>query len=495
MTNPSQSKYKLVIGLEVHAQLRTESKIFSSDSTDFGHDPNTQVSVITLAHPGILPKLNKKTVEFAIKMGLACHCEISRYNIFDRKNYFYPDLPKGYQLTQDRTPICKGGYVSITLKDNRKVDVKLNRIHLEEDAGKSIHLESEADTLVDFNRAGVPLIEIVTEPCMHTAEEAGAVLAQIRKLVRYLDICDGNMEEGSMRCDANVSVMLLDAKELGKKVEVKNMNSIHNVQHAIDHEYARQVGLLESGGTVISETRTFDAALGKTFGMRTKEELNDYRYFPDPDLSPMIVDEKWLAGIKSSMPALPEELFTKYTTQFGLPEYDAHVLTETKEMAAYFEATLRGFKATEEFDRRKENFKSASNWVMGPMKSYLNEHNLLGNQFPIKPKLLAELIELVESGTVSHTMAVHTVFPEMILNPNEIPIDIAKRLNVLQESDTSIIEKIVEGVLRDNEPKVMEYKKGKKGLIAMFMGEVMKRSKGKADPKLANMILVEKLKD
>ena len=235
------SKYQLVIGLEVHAQLLTESKIFSSDSTHFGNEPNTQVSVITLAHPGILPKLNKKTIEFAIKMGLACHCEISRYNIFDRKNYFYPDLPKGYQLTQDRTPICKGGFISITLKDNKKSSVKLNRIHLEEDAGKSIHLENETDTLVDFNRAGVPLIEIVTEPCMHTAEEAGAVLSEVRKLVRYLDICDGNMEEGALRCDANVSVMLHGAKELGKKVEVKNMNSMRNVQRSIEFEIERQI--------------------------------------------------------------------------------------------------------------------------------------------------------------------------------------------------------------------------------------------------------------
>jgi aspartyl-tRNA(Asn)/glutamyl-tRNA(Gln) amidotransferase subunit B len=484
MPNPTTtSKYKLVVGLEVHAQLLTESKIFSSESTHFGSEPNTQVSVITLAHPGILPKLNKKTVEFAIKMGLACHCEISRYNIFDRKNYFYPDLPKGYQLTQDRTPICKGGFISITLKDNKKSNVKLNRIHLEEDAGKSIHLETETDTLVDFNRAGVPLIEIVTEPCMHTAEEAGAVLSEIRKLVRYLDICDGNMEEGSLRCDANVSVMLHGTTELGKKVEVKNMNSVRNVQRAIEHEFERQINLLERGETVISETRTFNADNGKTYGMRTKEELNDYRYFPDPDLSPMIVDEIWLGKIKSTMPALPEELFKKYTTQFGLPEYDAHVLTETKEMAAYFE----------EVCKHTDSFKTASNWVMGAVKSFLNEYNVLANQFPIKPNALAELIKLVEAGTVSHTVAVQQVFPEMISNPSAHPIEIAKRLNVLQESDTTVIEKIIEDVLRDNRPKVEEYKKGKKGLIAMFMGEVMKRSQGKADPKVANRILVQRL--
>jgi len=477
-------KYKLVIGLEIHAQLSSKSKIFSADSTQFGSEPNTQVSVITLAHPGILPKLNKKAVEFAIKMGLACHCKISQYNIFDRKNYFYPDLPKGYQLTQDRTPICKGGYISIALKDNTKVNVVLNRIHLEEDAGKSIHLESETDSLLDFNRAGVPLIEIVTEPCMHASEEAGAVLAEVRKLVRYLDICDGNMEEGSLRCDANVSVMLLDAKELGKKVEIKNMNSVRYVQHAIEHEFERQVQLLEKGEVVISETRTFDAATGKTFGMRTKEELNDYRYFPDPDLSPMIVSEEWLNEIKSSMPSLPEELFKKYTSQYHLPEYDAHVLTETKEMAGYFE----------EICSHTQNFKATSNWVMGPVKSYLNENHLSFDQFPIGASALADLINLVDSGKVSHTVAAQQLFSELIKNPNESPLSSAQRLNILQDSDSSTIQKVVDEVLQEFPLKVEEYKKGKKGLISMFMGEVMKRSKGKADPKIANQILAEKLK-
>jgi aspartyl-tRNA(Asn)/glutamyl-tRNA(Gln) amidotransferase subunit B len=501
MPIPAHPTYQLVIGLEVHAQLLTESKIFSSDSTHFGSEPNTQVSVITLAHPGILPKLNKKTVEYAIKMGLACHCEISRYNIFDRKNYFYPDLPKGYQLTQDRTPICKGGFVSITLKDNSKIDVKLNRIHLEEDAGKSIHLENETDTLLDFNRAGVPLIEIVTEPVMHTAEQAGAVLSEIRKLVRYLDVCDGNMEEGSLRCDANVSVMLHGAKELGKKVEVKNMNSVRNVQHAIEHEFERQVNLLERGEAVISETRTFDVTSGKTYSMRTKEELNDYRYFPDPDLSPLIISDEWLSQIKSSMPELPEELLLKYTAKYGLPEYDARVLTETKEMAAYFEevchsySTLQGFRTLEEFVSGKGNFKAVSNWTMGAVKSYLNEHNILSDKFPIRASALAELIYLVESGKISNTMATQKLFPKMLGNHEESPLSLAQRLNLFQESDSNAIEKIIEEVLIENATKVDEYKKGKKGLISMFMGEVMKRSKGKADPKIANEILLNRLKN
>jgi aspartyl-tRNA(Asn)/glutamyl-tRNA(Gln) amidotransferase subunit B len=470
-------KYKLVIGLEVHVQLLTESKIFAPDSTLFGSEPNTQVSQITLAHPGTLPKLNKKALEFAIKMGLACHSEISRYNIWDRKNYFYPDLPKGYQLTQDRTPICKGGYVAITKKDGSKMNVKLNRIHLEEDAGKSIHLDNESDTLLDFNRAGTALIEIVTEPVMHEAEEAGAVLNEIRKLVRYLEIGDGNMEEGSLRCDANVSVMLHDATELGKKVEVKNMNSVRNVQRAIEHEFDRQVRLLELREPIISETRTFNADNGKTYSMRTKEELNDYRYFPDPDVCPVVVSDDWLNAINQTMPALPEQLLSKLQAQYGLPEYDARVLTESKELVQYFENICRYTK----------HYKAASNWLMVTVKSHLNESN-------IQPDAIADLIELVDSGKVSHTIATQKIFAEMVNGAGEPPLAIAQRLNVLQESDSSTLEKIVDDVLFELPLKVEEYQKGKKGIISMFMGEVMKRTQGKADPKVTNQLLIEKLK-
>jgi len=301
----SQKKYQPVIGLEVHAQLSTASKIFSSESTAFGAEPNTQVSSISLAHPGVLPKLNKTALEYAIKMGLACQSEISRFVIFDRKNYFYPDLPKGYQITQDRTPICKGGFVTIPSSSGEK-NIQLNRIHLEEDAGKSIHTGDKNDTLIDFNRAGVPLIEIVTEPVIQYSEDAAAFLTEVRKLVRYLNICDGNMEEGSLRCDANISVKLAGAPELGKKVEVKNMNSIRNVQRAIDIEIERQISLLEQGGTVVSETRLFDADTSETRSMRAKEELNDYRYFPDPDLSPVVISDAWLQTIKVSMQKLPK---------------------------------------------------------------------------------------------------------------------------------------------------------------------------------------------
>ncbi len=482
--NPTvRNKYTAVIGLEVHAQLLTKSKIFCADESTYGRDPNTTVSAISLGHPGTLPKLNRKAVEYAIRMGLACDCEVSRFSIFDRKNYFYPDLPKGYQITQDRTPICKGGRVTIRTKSGES-DVVLNRIHMEEDAGKSIHFPHESDTLVDLNRAGVPLIEIVTEPCLRSSEEAHALLTEIRKLVRYLGICDGNMEEGSLRCDANVSVMLNDATEYGRKVEVKNMNSFRNVQRAIDHEIERQIGEIENGNTILSETRTFDANSGKTSGMRTKEELNDYRYFPDPDLSPMTVSDEWLESIRASMPALPGELYRRFLDRYGLPEYDAHVLTDSSDIALYFEAVCG----------HTGHFKAASNWVMGPVKSHLNELNASALDFPLPAEKLAELIGLVDSGKVSYTVASQKLFPELLKDSSTPVLELAQRLNLLQESDQGSIIPIIDEVIREFPLKVEEYKSGKKGIIAMFMGEVMKRSKGKADPKVASALLAEKLK-
>lgn len=479
-----RDKYIVVVGLEVHCQLLTESKIYNSDSTAFGSDPNSNISVITLAHPGTLPLLNKKVVEFAIRMGLACHCEISRFNIFDRKNYFYPDLPKGYQLTQDRTPICKGGYVTVNTKDGES-NVTLNRIHIEEDAGKSIHLQGESDTLVDFNRAGVPLIEIVTEPSIRSSEEAAAYLTEIRKIVRYLEICDGNMEEGSMRCDANVSVMLRGAAEYGKKVEVKNMNSIRNVQHAIDHEVERQIALLEQGVPIISETRTFNAGNGQTYGMRTKEELNDYRYFPDPDLSPMIVSEEWLATIKEAMPELPRQLQTRFVGQYGIPQYDAHVLTDSRDVAEYFERVCE----------KTKNYKAASNWVMGPVKSILNESGITANELPVPPASVADLIAMIDEGKLSFASASHKVFTELMARRGGSAVAIAEELNLLQDSNQDTIGVIIDQVIREFPLKVEEFKNGKKGIVGMFMGEVMKRSKGKADPKMANEILTRKLKE
>jgi len=483
MEKSVRDKYTVVIGLEVHAQLLTKSKIFTTDSTEFGSAPNTNVSVITLAHPGTLPRLNKLAAEYAIKMGLACHCGISRFQVFDRKNYFYPDLPKGYQITQHRTPICTGGRVTISTKDGGERNIGLNRIHIEEDAGKSIHLAEETDTLVDFNRAGVALIEIVTHPEIESSDEAYAFLTEIRKLVRYLDICDGNMEEGSLRCDANISMMLKGATKFGKKVEVKNMNSIRNVQRAIDFETERQIEELEKGNAVVSETRTFEASTGLTYSMRTKEELNDYRYFPDPDLSPLEVSDSWLAEIKSSMPALPRELYDKFITQFHLPEYDAQVLTDSKDVAVYFE----------EVCKHTGNFKAASNWVMGPVKSYLNDLNLSADAFPVFPKVIAELISLIDEGKVNFSVASRQLFPELLKNPKKSAGEVAQQLNLIQDSSTESILPIVNQIIKEFPLKVEEYQNGKKGIMAMFMGEVMKRSKGKADPKVASELLKKKL--
>ena len=350
-----KEKYEAVIGLEVHAQLATKSKLFSGDSTSFGADPNTHVSPITLGHPGTLPKTNRKAVEYAIKMGLACHCEIEKDNYFARKNYFYPDLPKGYQISQHTTPICKGGYVTIHTAEGRK-DVQLNRIHLEEDAGKSIHDLEEDNTCIDLNRAGTPLIEIVTEPDMHSAEEAWHYVTEIRKLVQWLGICDGNMEEGSLRCDANVSVRLRGETTLGTKVEVKNLNSIRNVRKAIEFEIERIIGLLEKGEAIRQQTRSFDASNDTTFAIRDKEEANDYRYFPDPDLAPFHLTDQYIDQIKADLPELPAALVNRYMQSYGLSEYDATQLCDDRNTTAYFEATARICT----------NYKAIVNLMMGP---------------------------------------------------------------------------------------------------------------------------------
>ncbi|WMN12622.1 Asp-tRNA(Asn)/Glu-tRNA(Gln) amidotransferase subunit GatB [Marivirga salinae] len=480
-----RDKYTVVIGLEVHAQLLTESKLFCSDSTAFGASANTHISPISLGHPGTLPMLNKKAVDYAIKMGLACDCSITKENIFARKNYFYPDLPKGYQVTQDKAPICVGGKVWIKAKgETEEKSIALNRIHMEEDAGKSIHTEDASDTLVDYNRAGVPLIEIVTEPDLRSADEAYSFLTEVRKLVRYLEICDGNMEEGSLRCDANVSVMLTNAKEYGSKVEVKNMNSIRNVHRAIEHEAERLIQLIEKGEKVISETRDFDAATGTTSSLRTKEELNDYRYFPEPDLSPLIVDEAWIEEVKAQMPALPRELAQKFTQEYGLPEYDAQVLTDNKDIALYFDNLCQETK----------NYKSASNWIMGTVKSYLNDNNSDITDFPISPKQLAGLIQLVDEGKVSNSVANQQIFNKMLEDQHSEAEAIAKEENLIQESSSDSIQPIIDEVLQDMADKVKEYKSGRKGLIGLFVGEVMKRSKGKADPKKTNELLQQTLK-
>jgi len=475
--------YELVVGLELHAQLATESKIFAPDAARFGASPNRHVSAITLGHPGTLPRLNRRAVEFAVKMGLACGCEITRRTIFDRKNYFYPDLPKGYQISQDKAPVCVGGAVHVTLKNGEERALQLHHIHLEEDAGKSIHADGEPDTLLDYNRAGTPLIEIVTEPVMRSAEEAGACLAEIRKLVRYLGICDGNMEEGSLRCDVNVSVRPVGETKLGTKVEVKNMNSVRFVQRAVEYEFERQVGLLESGGKIVQETRTFDAATGRTAGMREKETMNDYRYFPEPDLPPVVISDEWLGQIRAQMPALPRELFQKFVAHYGLPAADATLLTENREDAAFFE----------ELCRHTPNFKSAANWLMGPVRAWLNESGREIGAFPIAPAQLARLLALVDDARVSHTAASQRLFPELLAQPTADPLRLAEALNLLQQSNSELIQALIDEVLAAWPAKVKEYRQGKKGLLGLFVGEVMKKSGGKADPKLTNQLLMKTL--
>lgn len=481
------AQYEAVIGLEVHCQLMTNSKIFAADANAFGADPNTNISVITLGHPGTLPKLNRKAVEYAIRMGLACGSEITRHNIFARKNYFYPDLPKGYQLSQDKGPICVGGGILVKVKDPitgqpYQTTIQIHHIHLEEDAGKSIHDGDEWATQLDYNRAGTPLIEMVTDPCLRTADEAGQYLTEVRRLVRYLDICDGNMEEGSLRCDVNVSIRPKGATYLGTKVEVKNLNSIRNVMRAVDSEFLRQVELTESGGRIIQETRTFDAATGLSYAMREKETMNDYRYFPDPDLTPVVISEEWLADVQARMPMLPAALYQKFTTHYGLPDYDAALLTDAKELAEYYEAVCT-FTA---------NYKAASNWVMGPVKGHLNEKTLRDRQFPVSAERLASLIALIDSGIVSQTAA-QQVFVLMADQPNVSPADLAQAHGLVQNRNTDDLQALVEQVLAAWPDKVEQYRKGKKNLLGLFVGEVMKKSKGSADPKLVNALLAKTL--
>ncbi len=476
------NKYEAVIGLEVHVQLLTKSKLFCSDSTEFGAAPNTNVSPISLAHPGTLPMMNKKAIEFAIKLGLALHCDIEQSNYFARKNYFYPDLPKGYQVSQHTTPICKNGFVTIQTNSGER-NVILNRIHLEEDAGKSLHDVDENYTSIDLNRAGVPLLEIVSEPDMHTADEAFTYLSELRKLVRYLGICDGNMEEGSMRCDANVSIRPVGEKKLGTKVEVKNLNSIRNLKRAIEHEIERLISLAEKNETILQETRSFDAETGTTFSLRTKEEANDYRYFAEPDLTPFFITDEMLEDVKASIPALPNELEKKYTAEFGLSEYDAKLIAEEKETSDFFQSIIQYTK----------NYKAAANWLLGPVRSYLNENNKNVNDLPVSPKTIAELIQLIDDGKINFSIASSKIFPALTERPSADPLQVATELNLLQESSDDAITSWVDEVIAKMPEKVSEFKKGKKGLVGLFAGEVKRLSKGKADMQLVNKILLEKL--
>ncbi|SNC62799.1 aspartyl/glutamyl-tRNA(Asn/Gln) amidotransferase subunit B [Hymenobacter gelipurpurascens] len=484
MDDSIKSKYQPVIGLEVHAQLLTRSKMYSSDENEYGALPNNNLSVITLGHPGTLPRVNYSAVEFAMKMGLATNCQIRRDNLFARKNYFYPDLPKGYQITQDKTPICTAGHVDIRLSDGSTKKIGITRIHMEEDAGKSMHLAGEVETLVDLNRAGVPLIEIVSEPDIRNAEEAYAYLAEIKKLVEYLGICDGNMEEGSLRCDANISVMLKGADKFGVKVEVKNMNSFRNVQRAIEYEIERQIQMVEAGEVIDSETRGFDATTGTTNGQRSKETMNDYRYFPEPDLPPVVIDDEWLHRVQAELPALPQQLYARFTGELGLSDYDATVLTAEKDVALYFD----------ELTRLTPNAKAAANWVTGPVKAFLNERALTLDQFPLTPQHLADIIGLIDENKVGHSVASKQLFPHLLENPTQTAAAAAEAQGLLQQpQDAGALEAMIQQVLDANPAKVAEYRAGKKSLTGMFMGELMKLTGGKADPKMANQLLRQKL--
>jgi aspartyl-tRNA(Asn)/glutamyl-tRNA(Gln) amidotransferase subunit B len=480
--NISFNKYEAVIGLEVHAQLATKSKLFCGDSIEFGAEPNTHVSPITLGYPGTLPKTNKKAVEYVIKMGLVCNCEIERDNYFARKNYFYPDLPKGYQISQHTTPICKGGYVTIKTGKGAR-NIKLNRIHLEEDAGKSIHDMDDNYTCVDYNRAGTPLIEIVTEPALHNAEEAYQYITEIRRLVRWIGICDGNMEEGSLRCDANVSVRLKGEIKLGTKVEVKNLNSIRNVKRAIEYEIERMIKILESGVAITQQTRSFDANTDTTFAIRDKEEANDYRYFAEPDLAPFYLSESFISSIQNSLPALPNALMHKYQHEFGLSEYDAAQLCLEKDIADYFEALIQ----------YTNNYKAAANWLNGPVKQYLNENSIAFDEFSLQPERLADLLKLVEEGKVNFSVASSRLLPVLIDSKNKNALQLAMELNILQVNDSNELQSWINTALDKMPDKIKEYKKGKKGLIGLFVGEVKKLSKGKADPKIVTELLEQRL--
>uniref|UniRef100_A0A7V3E675 Aspartyl/glutamyl-tRNA(Asn/Gln) amidotransferase subunit B n=1 Tax=Ignavibacterium album TaxID=591197 RepID=A0A7V3E675_9BACT len=476
----NDSKYEAVIGLEVHAQLLTETKAFCGCSTRFGNAPNSNVCPVCLGHPGVLPVLNKKVVEFTVLMGLATNCTINKHSVFARKNYFYPDLPKGYQISQYEEPICENGYLTVKLSDGTNKKIRIKRIHMEEDAGKSIHDQSEY-TLIDVNRCGVPLIEIVTEPDINSPEEAYKYLTKIKQIVQYLDICDGNMEEGSLRCDANVSVRLKGEKNLGVKTEIKNMNSFRNVERALQYEIERQIELIEDGEEVIQQTLLWNADLNEAFPMRSKEEAHDYRYFPDPDLLPVIVDEPWKENIAKSMPELPDIKLQRFIQQYNLPDYDSDILTQTKAVADYYEKVVSV----------TDDFKSASNWIMTDVLGYLNENKIEIIQFPISAENLGKLINLISQGIISSKIA-KEVF-QIMLKSDDNPERIVKEKNLIQISDEGEIIKIIQNVFEKNKNQIDEYLSGKEKVFGFFIGQVMKETKGKANPQLVNQLLKSEL--
>lgn len=468
-------EFEAVIGLEVHAQLSTESKIFSSSSTEFGAEPNSQVNPVCLGLPGVLPVFNKKSLEYAIKAGLATNCEIELYSRFDRKNYFYPDLPKGYQISQYERPVCRSGHLEIECRDYSK-KIRITRIHLEEDAGKLIHSESGNYSYVDLNRAGVPLIEIVSEPDISTAEEAVEYVKKLRTILKYLDICNGNMEEGSLRCDANISIRPAGARDLGTKTEIKNINSFRFIQKAIEYEINRQKVVIGNGEKVVQETRLFDSEKGTTFSMRSKEEAHDYRYFPDPDLLPVKIRQQYVEEIKSTLPELPDDRFERFIKEYSLPENDARILTSSKPLADYFESCLKNIS----------DYKLPANWIINEVLRELDDEDEIEN-FSVTPDGLSELLLLIKENKISTKIA-KEVFPEMI-ESGKSASQIVSEKGLTQISDQSEIEDIITEIINENPGEVERYKDGDEKLLGFFVGQAMKKTRGKANPGIVNELL------
>lgn len=476
-------EYEVVIGLEVHAELATKSKIFCSCTTEFGGEPNTHCCPICTGMPGVLPVLNKKAVEYAIMAGLATNCQIARYSKQDRKNYFYPDLPKAYQISQYDLPLCYNGYIDIEVNGQKK-RIGIKRIHIEEDAGKLLHDQWEEGSLVDFNRCGVPLIEIVTEPDLRSSEETRVFLEKLKAILQYTGVSDCKMQEGSLRVDVNLSVRPKGSKEFGTRTEMKNLNSFRSVVRAIEYEAKRQIEVLESGGAVVQETRRWDEAKGITLSMRTKEEAHDYRYFPEPDLPPIVVDDSWIEEIRKRIPELPDQKKERYIKEYGLPEYDAGVLTSSKAIASFFEGCIK----------YTQNIKAASNWVMGEIMRILNDKGLEPEEIDnikIKPNQLASLINLVDNKTISNTIA-KQVFEEMFETGKD-PEVIVKEKGLVQITDRNVILEAVRQAIANNPKSVEDYKNGKDKAFGFLVGQVMKITKGKANPQLVNEILKEEL--
>ncbi len=473
-------KYEVVIGLEVHAQVFTESKIFCGCSTRFGQPPNSQTCPICLGHPGVLPVLNRKVVEQGIRMGLATHCKIAPYARFARKNYFYPDLPKGYQISMYELPLAEHGHVEIAV-DGKLKKIGVTRIHMEEDAGKNLHEGIEAASHVDLNRAGVPLLETVSEPDLRSPEEAVAYLKKLREIFVYTGVSDADMEKGNFRCDANISLRRLGDPKFGTRAEVKNMNSFRFVQKALEYEIARQEKILEEGGKVVQETRLWDTKSGMTFSMRSKEEAHDYRYFPEPDLVPLTVDQKWIDEIAATLPELPEAKRRRFVSDYQIPEYDAVILTGSKALADFFEAAVKAYPKP----------KIVSNWVMGDLLRELNNENKEIDQAPIRPEQLGAMLKMIDAGTISGKIA-KTVFEEMYRSGADLE-KIVQEKGLVQVSDESALGGVIDEVMAANPNEVAGYRAGKEKLLGFFVGQVMKRSGGKANPGKLNELLKQKL--